>query len=58
MKLRKRQIFRWLVNTFDNINIWFEDKFNLNPKKQILEAKQDLVTLEELDNTIGKSLGL
>ena len=56
MKIRKRKIFRWLVDTFDTINIWFEDKFNLNPKRIVLEKKQDLVTLEELDNTIGKHL--
>ena len=56
MKIRKRKIFRWLVDTFDTINIWFEDRFNLNPKRIVLEKKQDLVTLEELDNTIGKSL--
>ena len=56
MKIRKRKIFRWLVDTFDTINIWFEDKFNLNPKRIVLEKKQDLLTLEELDNTIGKSL--
>lgn len=56
MKIRKRKIFRWLVDTFDTINIWFEDRFNLNPKRIVLEKKQDLVTLEELDKTIGKSL--
>lgn len=56
MKIRKRKVFRWLVDTFDTINIWFEDKFKLNPKRIVLEKKQDLVTLEELDNTIGKSL--
>lgn len=56
MKIRKRKIFRWLVDTFDTINIWFEDRFNLNPKRIVLEKKQDLLTLEELDNTIGKSL--
>jgi hypothetical protein len=56
LKIRKRKIFRWLVDTFDTINIWFEDKFNLNPKRIVLEKKQDLVTLEELDNTIGKHL--
>lgn len=56
MKIRKRKIFRWLIDTFDTINIWFEDTFNLNPKRAVLEKKQDMVTLEELDNTIGKSL--
>lgn len=58
MKIRKRKIFRWLIDTFDSINIWFEDTFNLNPKRKVLEAKQDMVTLEELENTVGKSLGL
>lgn len=58
MKIRKRKIFRYLVDTFDTINIWFEDRFSLNPKRKLLEAKQDLVTLEELENTIGKNLDL
>lgn len=58
MKIRKRKIFRWLIDTFDTVNIWIEDKFNLNPKRKLLEAKQDLVTLEELENTVGKSLDL
>ena len=53
----KRRVFRWLVDKFDAINIWIEDKFNLNPKRRILEAKQDLLTVEELEETIGKSLG-
>ena len=56
MKIRKRKIFRWLVDTFDTINIWFEDRFNLNPKRIVMEKAQDMVTLEELDRTIGKSL--
>lgn len=58
MKIRKRKIFRFLVDTFDTINIWVEDRFSLNPKRKLLEAKQDLVTLEELENTIGKNLDL
>jgi len=56
--IKKRKIFRWLIDTFDSINFWFEDTFNLNPKRTLLERKQDLVTLKELDKTIGKSLDL
>lgn len=56
MKIRKRKIFRWLVDTFDGINIWIEDITGTNAKRKILEAKQDMVTLEELDRTIGKHL--
>ena len=58
MKIRKRKIFRWLIDTFDTINIWFEDTFNLNPKRVILEKKQDSTSMKELDNTIGKALGI
>lgn len=54
----KRKIFRWLIDQFDTINFWFEKKFNLNPKRTVLEKQQDMVTLEELDRTIGKSLNL
>jgi hypothetical protein len=56
LKIRKRKIFRWAVDFFDNVNIWFEDKFNLNPKRAILEKQQDLVSLEELERTVGKNL--
>ncbi len=58
MKIRKRNIFRWLVDTFDGINIWIEDLTGTNSKRKILEAKQDLVTLSELDETIGKHLDI
>ena len=56
MKIRKRNIFRWLVDTFDTLNIWIEGITGTNAKRKILEAKQDMVTLRELDETIGKHL--
>ena len=40
------------------MNIRFQDMFGLNPKRKILEKKQDFVTMRELDNTIGKYLGI
>ena len=55
MKIRKRKIFRWCVDFFDTINFWFEERFNLNPKRAILEKQQDLTSLEELEKTVGKS---
>ncbi len=58
MKIRKRHLFRLVVEIADNVNIWFQDMFGLNPKRKILEKKQDFVTMRELDNTIGKSLGI
>jgi hypothetical protein len=58
MKIRKRHLFRLAVEIADNVNIWFQDMFGLNPKRKILEKKQDFVTMKELDNTIGKSLGI
>ena len=57
-RIRKRVIFRLLVNGSDKINIRFQDIFGLNPKRKILEKKQDFVTMRELDNTIGKALGI
>lgn len=56
MKIRKRKIFRWCIDFTDNINYWFQEKFNLNPKRKLLEAQQDLVSVEELERTIGKNL--
>ena len=57
-RIRKRIIFRLLVDGSDKVNIRFQDMFGLNPKRKILEKKQDFVTMRELDNTIGKSLGI
>lgn len=58
MKIRKRHLFRWIVDISDNINILFQDIFGFNAKRKILEKKQDLVSMRELDDTIGKSLGI
>ena len=57
-RIRKRVAFRLLVESSDKVNIRFQDMFGLNPKRKILEKKQDFVTMRELDNTIGKSLGI
>ena len=54
----KRKLFRLLIDTFDVLNVWIEDKFNLNPKRKVLEFQQDGVSTEELERTIGKSLGI
>jgi hypothetical protein len=56
--LKKREWFRLAIEIADNVNIWFKDTFNIDPKRKVLEKKQDLVTMKELDNTIGKSLGI
>jgi|TARA_B100000929_G_C15273336_1_gene340965 hypothetical protein len=56
--LKKRELFRLAIEIADNVNIWFKDTFNIDPKRKVLEKKQDLVTMKELDNTIGKSLGI
>lgn len=56
--IKKRKIFRWLVDTFDTINFWIQEKFDINPKRVILEKQQDTVSVEELERTIGKSLGM
>ena len=58
MKIRKRKIFRWCVDFADGINFWFRDRLNLDPKRVILERKQDMISVEELERTIGRSLGI
>ena len=58
IKIRKRHIFRWCVDFADTVNFWFQDRLNLNPKRAILERKQDMTTVEELERTIGRSLGI
>ena len=58
MKIRKRNLFRLLVEISDKLNILIQDTFGFNAKRKVLEKKQDFVTMKELDNTIGKSLGI
>jgi hypothetical protein len=58
LKIRKREIFRWCVDFADGVNFWIKDRLNLDPKRVILERKQDMVTTKELEDTIGKSLGI
>ena len=58
MKIRKRNLFRLLVEISDKLNILMQDTFGFNAKRKVLEKKQDFVTMRELDNTIGKSLGI
>ncbi len=58
MQPRRRKIFRWCVNTADGINFWIEKRFDLNPKRAILEAQQNTVSLQEFERTVGKNLGL
>lgn len=58
MVVNKRKVFRWLIDTADTINFWFQDKFNLNPKRSYFETLQDMTSVEELERTIGKSLGI
>ena len=57
-RIRKRVVFRLLVDGSDKANLRFQDMLGLNPKRKILEKKQDFVTMKELDNTIGKALGI
>ena len=51
-------MFRRVVHISDRINIWFTRFTGLNAKRIVLEKKQDLTTMQELDNTIGKALGV
>jgi hypothetical protein len=56
--INKRRIFRTLVRWADELNIWLESISGGNLKRAVLEAKQDRTTIEELDRTIGKALGI
>mgnify|MGYP004354674773 CR=1 FL=1 len=58
LKIISRKTFRKVVNVSDRLNIWFKKTFGLDAKRKVLEAKQDLTTMDELDNTIGKALGI
>jgi hypothetical protein len=57
VKRLKRKLFRWAIDVADRINIWFRDTFNIDPKRKVLESKQDMLTMRQLDNTIGKAIG-
>jgi len=58
LKIISRKTFRKVVDVSDRLNIWFKKVFGLDAKRKVLEAKQDLTTMDELDNTIGKALGI
>ena len=58
MKIISRKTFRKVVDISDRLNIWFKKVFGLDAKRKVLETKQDLITMDELDNTIGKALGI
>ena len=58
MKIVSRKTFKRVVNIADRVNIWFTRFTGMNAKRTILEKKQDLTTMQELDNTIGKALGV
>ena len=53
----KRKLFRWAIDVADRVNIWFRDTFKVDPKRKVLESKQDLLTIRQLDDTIGKAMG-
>ncbi len=58
MKIISRKTFRKVVDVSDRLNIWFKKVFGLDAKRKVLETKQNLITMDELDNTIGKALGI
>jgi len=51
-------MFRQVVDVSDRLNVWFKKVFGLDAKRRVLVTAQDLTTMDELDNTIGKSLGI
>jgi hypothetical protein len=58
IKIRTRKIFRTLVRWADELNLWLQSISGGNLKRAVLEAKQDRTSMEELDRTIGKALGI
>ena len=58
MKIISRKTFRKVVDVSDRLNIWFKKVLGLDAKRKVLETKQNLITMDELDNTIGKALGI
>ena len=55
MSFSKRRIFRWIIDTFDTINFWFQDKFNINPLLVCCTYPPDQITKighENLSNLI------
>tara|TARA_B100001013_G_scaffold197599_1_gene119603 strand:+ start:580 stop:819 length:240 start_codon:yes stop_codon:yes gene_type:complete len=57
LKIISRKTFRKVVDVSDRLNIWFKKVFGLDAKRKVLETKQNLITMDELDNTIGKAIG-
>jgi hypothetical protein len=53
----KRKLFRLAIDIADRVNVFFKDLFNIDPKRKVLEAKQDLLTMKQLDASIGKAIG-
>lgn len=51
--IRKPTFFKSVVYIFG-----LNAKRKANDKRKVLEKKQDNITMKELDNTIGKSLGI
>ena len=47
MKIISRKTFRKVVDISDRLNIWFKKTFGLDAKRKVLEAKQDLTTMDE-----------
>ena len=58
MKIISRKTFRKVVDVSDRLNIWFKKVFGLDAKRKVLETKQNLITMDEIDNTIAKELGI
>jgi hypothetical protein len=53
----KRKLFRVLINIGDVVNVWIQDLTGHNAKRKLLESKQDMLTIGQLDATIGKAIG-
>jgi len=47
-----------VVNIADTVNIWVGRFTGMNAKRILLERKQDMVSMEELNRTIGKAIGV
>ena len=49
---------KWLWKTSDRIDIWFHDKFKINPKQKALELKMDTLPNKRVNKAISDALNI
>lgn len=49
---------KWLWKTSDRLDIWFQHKFNLNPKQRALELKMDTLPNQRTTKALDQALNI